>query len=58
MFWDNPNQLQIDSASNLPQKLHQIVEYCPKTEPQTSDKMDFNTFVKNVMFMMGLKETA
>ena len=55
MPWDNPSQLRIDLASNLPQKLRQIVKYCPKTEPQTSEKMDFNTFVKKPYFYDGFE---
>ena len=55
---DHPDQLRIDLSSNSPQKLIQIVEYCPKTEPQTFGKTDFNTFVKSQTFIMGLEETA
>ena len=55
---DHPDQLRIDLSSILPQKLTQIVEYCRKTEPQTSGKTDFNTFVKSRTFIMGLEETA
>ena len=56
MFWDNPDQLRIDLASNLPQKKSRIVEYGPKTEPKTLKKMNFNTFVQNSTFIMGLWE--
>ena len=54
----HPDQLRIALSSILPQKLTQIVEHCPKTEPQSFGKTDFNTFVKSETFIMGLQETA
>ena len=56
--WDPSNYLETELASNLPQKLRQIVGYCTKTEPPTSEKMNLNTFVKNYDFIVDLKETA
>ena len=45
--WDHANLIWIEFSSKLPQELRQIVEYCPGDEPQTFEKITFNTFVKN-----------
>ena len=41
------NLVQIEIPSKLPQELRQIIEYGPQTDPQTFEKITFNTFVKN-----------
>ena len=51
------NILHVTLEFELLQKLRQIMEYCLKAEPQTSEKMDFN-FVNNCIFIKGLRETA
>ena len=44
---DHANLVRIELSSKLPQELRQIIEYCLKLEPQTFEKITFNTFVKN-----------
>ncbi len=51
------NLVRIKFPSKVPQELRQMIEYCPENESQTFEKMDFNTFVKNLTFVMGLWET-
>ena len=45
--WDHFNPVRIEMSSKLPQKLRQIIEYCPGNESQTFGNVDFNIFVKN-----------
>ncbi len=62
IFWgfldprDHANLVRIKFSSNLPQELRTNVEEFPGNESQTFGKMDFNTFVKNCAFIIGLEE--
>ena len=53
---DHANLVRIELLSNPPQELRQIIKYCLKNESQTFGEMDFNTFVENCTFIMGLRE--
>ena len=55
--WERFNLVPIGFSSNLPQTLRQIVEYCPRTEPQTFQKLDFNTFPKKLSLIIRSEET-
>ena len=54
---DHANLVRIELSLNLPQELCKIIEYCPKTEPQTFGQIDFNTFSTNQTLIMRLGET-
>lgn len=47
--------VRVEFALTLPHKLHEIIEYCPKTEPQTFEKHEFQHVCLKLNFDYGLK---
>ena len=56
--WERFNVVCIGFSSKLPHQLHHVVKYYFKSEPQTLEKMNFATSVKNQTFMVGVGETV